>query len=598
MSDLQATTVSGLIEARLAASPNEVGCSIQADGGWRALRWHEIGALLAAARAQLARFGVAPGTALALMAPNSLDWDLAHWAALQLGARVVGLDAGDRPENLNEVIAQTHPTVLVAGSIEALGRLGALPAGLKIVTLLEAAPVRPDGGVAEALCRAVPEGPVAPAVVVRPSDVATTIFTSGTTGKPKGISYTHQQICLAIDNILDGLPELRPGDRTPCWLPQGHLFQRIVNLCAIVRGAHIFYVEKPLELAKLLPSIAPHFIVGVPRFFERVWAGIAEKIASQKPPVRALANWALSVGKRAAKGRREGRPLNAVLRLQLALADRLVLSSIRKALGGEVRFMLSGAAPLPAWLLEEFHGLGLLVLEAYGLSENIVPNCLNTPRAFRFGTVGKPLRGTQVRVDETGEVFVRGDGVFKGYEGSQVNPLDAEGWLATGDLGTLDADGFLTLVGRKSEVVKSSTGRKVPLPAIEAVLRRLPWVELPVVVASGRGAPLAVLYVNLSRLGVASQAPEQTAEQVVRAALPGIRRSLTEVTAELAEYHRPVGVVLVTRAPSLERLELTSNLKVRRGVIDAQFAQALEAVSAAAEQGQWLGELQSMAARV
>lgn len=598
MSDVHATTVGGLLEARLAASPNAVACWVQEPGGWRAVLWSEVGRRLLGARAQLTRLGVKPGVAVALMAPNSLEWDLVHWAALQLGAFVVGLDASERAGHLCETIEQVNPVVLVAASVEAVSRLGRVAQALKLITLSEAEPLRPDGGVAEALCADAPVG-FGPSVArAQPNDVATVIFTSGTTGRPKGIAYTHRQMCLAVEHILDALPEVQPGDRTPCWLPQAHLFQRIVNLGAVVRGVQTFYVEKPGELAKCLPSIAPHFIVGVPRFFERVWSGVVEQLSRRSAPARALAHWALEVGKRAARATREGRPLSASERFQWSLADRLVLTPIRAALGGQVRFMLSGAAPLPAWLLEEFHGVGLLVLEAYGLSENIVPNCLNTARAFRFGTVGRPLRGTHVRVGEGGEVFVKGDGVFSGYLDGSASGLDSEGWLATGDLGTLDEDGFLTLLGRKSEVVKTSTGRKVPLPAIEAVLRRLTWVELPVVVASGRGAPLAVLYVNLSQLGASSK----PAEQALREALPTIRRSLAEVTSELAEHHRPVGLVLVARPPSLENLELTPNLKLRRGVIDTRFAPALDVVTAAvatrAPQAQWLGDIQSMAVRV
>lgn len=594
MSELRADTVGELLEARLAQSPGALACSERAGQGWAPRTWAEVGTRLEAVRAQLARLGVGPGGTVALMAPNQLAWDLVQWAALQLGAQVVGLDAADRPENLAEVLAQTRPGLVAVADVAALTVLGGLAPSVPVLTLAERAPRRPDGGPAEPLALALGAASPAPPVRVSPTALATTVFTSGTTGRPKGIAYTHRQLCLAVRGILEGLPELVDGDRVPCWMPQALLFQRIINLCAVARGAHVFYVDKPLELASLLPGIAPHLLVGVPRFFEKAWTGISERIDARPPPVRALARWALGVGRRWAALSREGRAPGALLRAQHRVADRLVLSAIRQAFGGQLRYLVSGAAPLPVWLLESLHGAGLLVLEAYGLSECIVPVCMNTPRAFRFGTVGRPLALNEVRLSEDGEVQVRGEGVFTGYQGSSTRPLDADGWLSTGDLGALDADGYLSLVGRKSEVVKSSTGRKVPLPAIEAQLRRLSWVELPMVVALGRPAPVAVLFVSVPRLGGGEPEP------LLRQALERLRQDVRQVSEALAAHHRPAGVVLVARPPRLDLGELTLSLKVRRAVIEAALAPALTALTAQVEARdpapQWLGELQALVA--
>lgn len=589
MPELQVETLGALIDAQVVSRPEAMACSVRQGDVWVPLSWAQVGRRLAAARTQLARLGLGPGAVMAIIAPNQLDWDVAHWAALQLGASVVGIDAFDRPENVNEVIRTTRPTLVVLNEVAALGPLGGMAKEVGLITLAEATPSRADGGVAEPLWRELGEAPATGLHPVQPGDLSTTIFTSGTTGQPKGIAYTHRQVYLAARSVSEALPQFQVGNRVPCWLPQAHLFQRVINFSTILRGGHLFYVEKPLELARLLPSMAPHVMVAVPRFFEKAWAGILETISRKPAPVRAVARWALAVGQKAAAERRAGRPLGAWRRWQHQLADRWVLAPIRSAFGGHVRYMISGAAPLPLWLLEAFHGVGILVLEAYGLSENVVPNCMNTPSAFRFGTVGRPTVSTQVRLTPEGEIQVKGEGVFSGYVGSTASVLDAEGWLSTGDLGAIDADGYVSIFGRKSEVVKTSTGRKVSLPAVEAVLRQLSWVELPVVVALGRVAPLALLYVNVARLGAPA------AEATLRLSLEFIRREIQAVCAQLPDFQRPAGVCLIASTPSLQKGELTASMKVRRTQVEARYGAALEVltqlVAQKKETAQWLDQL-------
>lgn len=588
---LPVQTLPALLAARFAASPDTVACSVQQGQTWVDLTWRTIEQRVHTARTQLARLGIAPGTTVAIMAHNDIDWDVVHWASLQLGARVVGLDSIDLPDNVSNVLGQTTPTVIVLASTELLPRLGPTAHPFKLITWETSGPL-PAG--AERLERTL-SGEAAPMPEVLPSLVATTIFTSGTTGKPKSISYTHAQMLGAVQGISNVLPEVQPDWHVPSWLPQAHLFQRIINLSSLARGMHTYYVAKPLELAKLLPQIRPHMLVGVPRFYEKAWSGIADTLASKPPAVRRLASWALEVGRRVSKITLSGGTPGPVLKLQHAVADRLVLSSIRKAFGGRVQFMVSGAAPLPKWLLEEFHAIGLLVLESYGLSENIVPNTMNTPSRFRFGTVGTPMAATSIRLAEDGEIMVKGPGVYVGE--STASRIDPDGWLSTGDLGAFDADGFLSIIGRKSEVVKSSTGRKVALPMIESTLRKLPWVDLPVVFALGRKLPLAVLFVNLARVSPAGS-PTGSPQAALSEAAERLRKEIADICEPLSDFQRVSGVVLVARPPSLDAGELTANLKVKRTVIETRFAEALDAVTAMGETKTsapvWLERLQSL----
>ena len=223
-----------------------------------------------------------------------------------------------------------------------------------------------------------------------------------------------------------------------CWLPLSNLFQRMLNFCAIARGAQIYYVRQPQEIMRHVVAIRPDVFIGVPRFYEKLHAGIVDQIEGMPAPRRRAALWGLRVGSRYRNDLRSGRGAGIALQLTHALADRLVLRRIRGAMGGNLRYMISGSAPMPRWLLERFEAIGWRVFEAYGLSENVIPVAANSPAAHRLGTVGRVMPGNEVRLAEDGELWVRGPGVCTGYLGDEAaSPsTDADGYLATGDYAT------------------------------------------------------------------------------------------------------------------------------------------------------------------
>lgn len=565
---------------RAAQAPDAPAYFSLRDGAWSPVSWGGFMQGAEQAARKLTGLGIARGARLGLMAPTGLDWETLQVAALLCGAAVVGLDAHDQPARLADIVHASGLTGLVVGDAASFARLPTEAVkGLSFVLCLSDEPV-PETCPVRWIHRTVFLGfkGSEPAEGPAPTAVATIIFTSGSTGAPKGIAYTHAQVCLAVEGILDAFPGITAQDRLVCWLPLSNLFQRMINFCAAGRGAQTYFVADPRSIMSHLPAIRPQVFIAVPRFFEKLDEGIQRELAARPAPARAFVGWALAVGDRAARARREGRAPDLATRLMLRLAER-VLRRLRAILGGEIRFMVSGSAPFPRWLLERFHAMGLLVLEAYGLSENVVPNAINRVDDYEFGTVGRVLAANELRIAEDGEVLVRGAGVFGGYLGHNgESPLDAEGFLHTGDLGEFTAQGHLRLTGRKSEVFKTSTGRKIAPVAVEARLKRIPGIDHAVVFGAGRKAIVALL----------TPPPEVVGRLADDAAFAdyarGLAAAVRKVMAGEQDYLRPAGLLVARSGFTIDAGELTSNLKLRRKVIEERQRAALDALFARLEQ--------------
>lgn len=542
----RADTIPALLAARAAETPALTAFySRTASGAWAPLSWAAFAAEVARLAGALHRAGVGRGTRVAILARTSVEWERAQMAALRLGAVVAGVDPNYPDDALARVLDATAPEALFVDDDATVARLSAAArARLRLVRRLRDEFEGPNAALPD-------DGPGG-------DDPAIVTFSSGTTGTPKPIAYTHAQVRVAVHAILEAFPDIGPGSRLACWLPLANLFQRVIDFCAMARGASSHVVEDPREIVQHLPAIAPHVFIGVPRFFEKVQAGVDARMRS------AVARWALQRARRRATG--EG---NGVLeRIGFALADRLVLRRVRRVFGGSVRYLISGSAPMPGWLLEWYDAVGLPVYEAYGVSEDIVPVAMNRPGGRRAGSVGRPLPQNEVRLAPDGEVRVRGAGVFTGYLGQPDGPRpDAEGFWATGDLGALAADGYLRLTGRKSDAFKTPAGRWIVPAEIEARLRRTPYVEYAVVVRAGAGVPVAVLNVDPAQLGGAVPAERIAADA-------------SATLGDLPAFARPAGFVVVTEPFSIAAGDLTTNLKPRRAAIAARLGREIERAAA------------------
>ena len=573
MSD--ADTVPAWLARRATDTPDQAAYWSRDDtsGNWRPIDWGSVQGRVRRLAFGLRSRGLQTGDRAVIALPTGIDWECCHQAVLATGGVVVGVDAHDTDTNIGHLLGIAEPTVLIAASQDLAERLRALcqtPPRLIVVASGAArlgtyhlADLEQRGSVSDE-----------PLPHVAPDHLATIVFTSGSTGLPKGVPYTHAQLCFVAQAILERFPSIREGARLVCWLPLSNLFQRMLNLCGLICGAQSYFVDNPARIIDRLPEIRPAVFIGVPRFYEKLHAGILAELARRPWPLRLLASGAWAIGNQFHRIEREGRKPGPVLTLAHRLADGLVLARIRSLTGSDLQFMVSGSAPMPLWLLKRFHGLGWLVLEAYGTSENALPIALNTPHAFRFGSVGRPFEQNELCIADDEEVLVRGPAVFSGYYGepSADSSLDADRFLHTGDLGRLDEDGFLWLTGRKSEIFKTSTGRRIPPAPIEACLKRIPYVEHALICGRDHPFAVAVLGLDASLLPTAPASDKPLPEGL----LDRIGKDVRAACAHLPAYQQPAAA-LVTRHPfTIDGGQLTANLKLRRKAIEADFGESIE----------------------
>lgn len=567
-------TLPATLAARSAATPEQAAFwSRDDDGHWSPTRWAEVHLRVRRLAWQLRLLGIEHGDRVALVLPTTPDWEYAQHAVLAAGGVVVGLDANETDANLRHMLQTVQPCALIVETRAIGDRLRALtPGGMPRLIVDEGEPGRDGLRLDELLARPMPATTDLPAAAA--SDLATIIFTSGSTGQPKGIAYTHAQLVLVGRAILEQFPSIDEGARLACWLPLSNLFQRIINLCALICGAQSWFVRHPAQIMERLPEIQPSLFVGVPRFFEKLHAGLIAELDARPAPVRAIAHaaWRLACEVRATE--RAGRPAPPLRSAIAWLADHLVLSRIRAAMGPNLQFMVSGSAPIPVWLLERFHGLGWLVLEAYGTSENALPIALNTPAAYRFGTVGRPLGQNTLVIAADGEILVRGPTVFSGYWGTDPadSGIDDAGFLHTGDLGSMDESGFLALTGRKSELFKTSTGRRIAPASIEALIKRVPAVEHAVLVGRSRPFPVAIVDLALPPAADAAGSGDR------QGWLEALGNRILAACRHLPPYQRPAAILVSPTPFSVDGGQLTANQKLRRQHIEALFARELDAL--------------------
>jgi long-chain acyl-CoA synthetase len=585
--------VPDLLAGRVRDTPDLVAFyALDERDAWVPVSWRQYEERVTRIAVALCNLGLRRGHHAGILAPTSIEWEFAQMACLTLGISVVGVDINYPVEQRNEALRSVAIDVLF---VQDEASAGSIPADVaarltRFVTFETGSGHSPCGTVSldeliQDLARSAGGRARADA---EPDDDALVVFSSGTTGRPKPISYTHRQVLAAVGSILEAYPDIAEGSHLLCWLPLANLFQRIVDLCGIQRGATSYVIGDPKEVMRYVRSANPHLLVGVPRFYEKLYAGICERIAKSPRPMSALANRVLAAGASRARAARERRGPFALNRRTAQVADRLVLRRLRRTFGSNLRYLVSGSAPMPLWLLDWFEGIGLPILEAYGISENIIPVAMNRPDARRPGTVGRPLAGQEVRLAEDNEILVRGPGVFRGYLSDQdegpAGP-DITGFWATADYGEFDSDGFLRLIGRKSEIFKLSTGRWIAPAGIEALLRRLPYVEHAMVLGAGHRLVVAILAVDSARLSAGAQhhlgGPAKRA--LARDPVEVVRRDVLAATAGLPPHERPAGMLVTASRLTIEGGELTSNLKLRRSAVEAKYAAAIDGIYAALE---------------
>jgi long-chain acyl-CoA synthetase len=587
--DLRPRTYPELLRTRAATTPNQTATFHRlATNSWAPTTWSALWDEVRRAASVFRALGLRPGDRLAIRARTCREWQVAEIGALLARAAVVGIDAHAAPEQAAWILKHSRASALVVDDPEALHKLPVeLTNPLKFsLSLFDERKGARAGACSWQECVTGATIPTSePDSNPHSTDAAVVIYTSGTTGTPKGIEYSHEQLITSAWAMLDEFPDFGRG-RFVCWLPMSALFQRMMNLLAFATDSVTYFVEDPREIMSRLPEIRPTVFTSVPRFYEKLYDGIQQQVAGRTGLQRRLVERALAVGAQWSGAQRTGAQPTWGLRVRHAIVDRLVLRRMRTVMGGEIRLMISGSSAAPIWLLEFFHSIGLLILEAYGVTEDPVPVAANRPTAYRFGSVGKPFSVNQVRIGENDEVLVRGPATFGGYigEGRPADRFTADGYYRTGDYGYFDADGFLYLRGRVAEIIKTSSGRRVSPVAVEGIYRQSRYVDHLVVVGNNRPYLVALVTINASAVkealdsagAAATPPPEQFRNSA--AVIDLVQRDFAALGERVARHERIRAFAILSAPFSIESGELTATLKPRRPQIEERYRDVIEAL--------------------
>lgn len=524
--------------------------------------------------------GLKPGDRLAILSYNRVEWAATDYAAASLGVVLVPIHWTCSAEQVGYILADSGAGGIVVENPGLLEKVPRAVPGLKHVWLIEgeAPGTIPFSG----LRRDEDPSLRRRGLSIDPDAVATILYTSGTTGMPRGVVLTHGNL---VSNVLAATPivPLLPGDVELSMLPLSHVFQKHVDLAAFLMGGTTAYAPSMERAMEAMSAVRPTVMAVVPRFLEKLRLAVMERVSRERRLRRVVFRSCLRIGGRAAAHWMQGKKLPWLLRSAYAAARWLALDAVREGLGGRLRLFLCGGAALPGEVATFIVSCGIPVVEGYGLTETSPVVAVNPPGAIRLGTAGRPLPGVEVRIAEDGEVLVRGPGVMREYYRRPEETAEAlrDGWFHTGDIGEFDEAGYLKITDRKKDMFKTSGGKYVAPQAMENRLKLSPYIANALVVGAGRPFPACLIVPNFA--AVENFARENGLEVSDRAALlrATIVRELfaREVQRANQGFGRPEQIKrweLVERDFSQVLGELTPTMKVVRGVVQKNFAAEIE----------------------
>lgn len=542
--------------------------------------------------AGLHTLGATKGDTVGILANTSSDWLQTDWANFSLGAVTVTIYPSLMADTIAFIINDAQVKYLFIENKEQYEKLLTVRSeleGIEKVIVYNPADMPPDDWVMSlADLRKLHTGTAAErdalaakfAGEISRDDLATIVYTSGTTGNPKGAMLTHGSFLAQCEALRDRLPQLQPGDSDLMFLPAAHIFGRAQHVIGVDRGLNTAITESVKTVLDDVQAIKPMFFFSVPRIYEKIFS-TAKARAEAKPATAKIFNWAISVGRQMSNIKQNKQQPGVLLKLQYALADKLVLSKVRNLLGGNIKFAITGGAPLDLEILEFFNGAGVLLLEGWGLTETAAGATVNSPTAYRLGTVGQAIKGCEIKLAEDGEILLRGPMVLTGYYNSPDKTAEAiqDGWFHTGDIGTLDADGFLKIVDRKKDLLITSAGKNIAPQAVEAAFKNSTYISQCAVY--GDRKPYLVALLTLDREALDLWAQREGIQLDADAHNHPKVRELIAAEAKaangsLASFEQIKYYDLLAEDFSVENGLLTPTLKVRRKHIHEQFKPTYE----------------------
>jgi long-chain acyl-CoA synthetase len=578
--------------------PGRAALIRRTQGIWTPLLWKDLSLQVFAAVEAFERSGLKAQDKIAILSQTRPEWAVLDFAAQILGLVVVPIYPSATSDDAFHILNDSETSLLFvedSGQREKIASLRPrLPVLKHLISLEDRDKITTETdwqsfdewGQREAgtiFDLAQIERIKAIALAVNPESPATIVYTSGTEKSPKGVVLTHNHFLETMRSVAAAIP-VSHKDITLLCLPVAHILGRFEQMMMLGVGWTVAYAARTASLMDTLKEVRPTVFFGVPRIFEKIQDSLRSKIRGDGSWGRGwITHGAMEIGRRYNRSRFESREVPAALKMSHAVLDKFVFSQIRDQFGGRLRFAVSGGAALPQKTAEFFKALGLLILEGYGLTETTGPVVVNTLENYRFGTVGKPLAGTEIKIKNDGEILIRGSSLFSSYQSisrdSQQNW--EEGWFKTGDLGEWDADGYLKIIGRSKELIVTSGGKNISPLKIEEQLRKIPMISQAMVVGDGHSSLAAILTlsVNESRAfceasGIEFQGTAQLAED------PRLRESLQaqieEMNRGLSSHERVRAFRVLTRDFSIESGELTPSLKIKRNFCAKKYSDIIE----------------------
>ncbi len=538
---------------------------VKEDAGWREVSWRDAADRVDALANGLLALGIRKGDTLAILGSTRLEWALFDFAAACIGAVTAAIYANSSPKDCHYILEHSEAIGVVVEDEEQLAKLEGGPELRHVLTFAGLDELADRGRAYAAEHPLELEEAVA---AIREDDVFTYIYTSGTTGPPKACMISHLNY-YAMVAVVDDLRDFTvAGDAMLLFLPLAHNFGRLMHLSGPYVGFTIAFCPDPLEVGDALLTVRPTVFPSVPRVYEKVHTMVLAQFDAATGIKRRLIDWALGVGRRVSALRIAHEPIPAWLGAQHRLASKLVYSRVHERLGGRLRIGISGGAPLAKEVAEFFHALDVLILEGYGLTECTSAATVNRPDNYRFGTVGPALPGTELRLGEDDELLIRSETVFQGYfkdpEATRA-VLGDDGWLRSGDVASIDADGFVTITDRKKDILITAGGKNVAPANLENLLKGSPYVSHVVVIGDRR--PYVTALITLE--DDASRLPD--IEERIQALVD-------EVNGQLSRYEQIKRFRILPRDFSAEEGEITPTLKLKRKVVQANFAAEIDSL--------------------
>lgn len=544
----------------------------------------------------LLALGLEPGDKIGLLSENRPEWAYADLAALSIGCADVPLYPTDVPNQIGYILADSDSKMVIVSNKAHLDKILAIKSKtpfLRKIIMMDPNPGLEGGDIisfesvlatgAENAAKLLPEFE-SRLRAVKKDDLASIIYTSGTTGEPKGVCLTHDNFLSNCRSCLELLP-LGEDDTSLSFLPLSHVFERMASYYfTVFIGGTIAYAESIDSLQQNLREVRPTYACSTPRFYEKMYINIMNSVVQSPPLKQRIFNRLLGVAKRYTEAKLNRIDVDPVTWIRYRLAKTFVFSKARDAVGGRIKFFISGGAPLSKELAEFLYSVGIIVLEGYGLTETSPVVSCNTLKAFKFGSVGKPVKDVHVKIAADGEILVSGPTVMKSYYKKEKETKDAlasDGWLHTGDIGFIDEEGFLHITDRKKDIIITASGKNLAPQPIENLLKTDSYLQEIVLHGDKRPYLTALVVPNfdaLKGLALRQSIPYVTVDELVRhpRVYDFLAKRIEEKQKDLANYEKIRKFALLDRSLTIEEGEITPTLKVKRRVIAEKYKKILD----------------------